>query len=529
MTVDFNELKQKMYSITLELKAKAPKDLSLLVDSLGFMINVMLEMSSTVMSQNKERREQISSLGKSIEELQDIIRNLRSQLNQNSNNSSKPPSSDGYKKSPKKRSLRVSTGAKAGGQKGHNGAHLSVPHAPNEVKCHIPSKCQCCPNLKTCVASGDVFTCAESRYVIEAKTITLVVEHQSLVATNSSYGGHGKDEKLAGEFPADVRGYVQYGNSVTVLAALLSTYGAVAYNRIHVLLNGLFGISLSTGTINSIVKRCSDKIAPVMEKIRELLKDSDVVNFDETGLRALGKLFWVHNSSNDEYTNQSANEKRGSSGMEDNGVLPDFTGIAVHDCWPSYQNFEQIEYALCCAHLLRELNAVRENEKNHIWAERFQKLLIRMKKAKEEAISLGQKFLGKELLEEFSKDYDEIMSYADKECPPPEVPKERKRGKIRRGKTRALIERLKKFKDDVCRFAHNFAVPFDNNQAERDVHNVKTKTKVSGCFRSIKGAQDYLKIMSFISTENKHGINAFDALTAAFSGNAKIILGKGSE
>ena len=121
------------------------------------------------------------------------------------------------------------------------------------------------------------------------------------------------------------------------------------------------------------------------------------------------------------------------------------------------------------------------------------------------------------------------MSYADKECPPPEFPKERKRGKIRRGKTKALIERLKKFKDDVCRFAHNFAVPFDNNQAERDVRNVKTKTKVSGCFRSVKGAQDYLKIMSFISTGNKHGINAFDALTAAISGNAKIILGEGSE
>lgn len=121
------------------------------------------------------------------------------------------------------------------------------------------------------------------------------------------------------------------------------------------------------------------------------------------------------------------------------------------------------------------------------------------------------------------------MSHADKECPPPEVPKERKRGKIRRGKTRALIERLKKFKDDVCRFGHNFAVPFDSNQAERDVRNVKTKTKVSGCFRSIKGSQDYLKIMSFISTGNKHGINAFDALTAAFSGNAKIILGEGSE
>lgn len=168
-----------------------------------------------------------------------------------------------------------------------------------------------------------------------------------------------------------------------------------------------------------MVKRCSDKIALVMEKIRELLKDSDVVNFDETGLRALGKLFRVHTTSNDEYTYQSANEKSDSIGMEDNGVLPDFTGIAVHDGWPSYQNFEQIEHALCCAHLLRELNAVRENEENHIRAECFQKLLIRMKKAKEDAISLGQKFLGKELLEEFPKDYDEIMSYADKECPPP--------------------------------------------------------------------------------------------------------------
>lgn len=183
--------------------------------------------------------------------------------------------------------------------------------------------------------------------MIEAKTITHVVEHQSMVATNCPCNCPGKDEKLAGEFPADVRGYVQYGNSVTVLAALLSTYGAVAYNRIHVLLNGLFGISLSTGAINSMVKRCSDKIAPVMEKIRELLKDSDVVNFDETGLRALGKLFCVHNSSNEEYTYQSANEKRGSIGIEDNGVLPDFTGIAVHDGWPSYQNFEQIEHAIC--------------------------------------------------------------------------------------------------------------------------------------------------------------------------------------
>ena len=338
-----------------------------------------------------------------------------------------------------------------------------------------------------------------------------------------------KGEKLVGEFPSDIKGYVQYGNSVTVLASLLSTYGAVAYNRIHVLLNGLFGISLSQGTICSMVKRCSDKISPVMEQIKEFLKASEVVNFDETGIRAKGKLYWAHNSSNEKYTYQTVNEKRGVAGMEDNGVLPSFEGIGVHDCWWPYQNYDGIEHSLCCAHLLRELNAVKENEENHILAERLQKLLINMKKAKEKAVSQGQMFLKKELLDAFSREYDDIMNYADMECPPPEVLEKRKRGKIKKGKTRCLIERLIKFKDDVCRFAHNFAVPFDNNQAERDVRNIKTKTKVSGCFRSLNGAQDYLKIMSYISTGIKHGVNAFDALTAAFSGNADIILSRGSE
>ena len=162
-------------------------------------------MTSSVLMQSETQTEQIKNLikknddlGLLINELQETIRDLKSQLNQNSNNSSKPPSSDGYKKSPKKGSLRVSTGAKAGGQKGHKGAHLSVPHAPDEVKCHIPKKCQCCPILKTFVASGDVFTCAESRYVIEAKTITHVVEHKSMVATNCPRGCPGKDERYEG-------------------------------------------------------------------------------------------------------------------------------------------------------------------------------------------------------------------------------------------------------------------------------------------------------------------------------------------
>ncbi|MBQ2382169.1 MAG: IS66 family transposase [Succinivibrio sp.] len=522
--MDFNELKQDAEKICQELKDKAPADLSVLVLSLSTIIKMMINMFSGVMEQNETSLEQNKKLSLTIESLQDEIKELKRQLGQNSNNSSKPPSSDGYAKSPKKRSLRKTSGLKAGGQKGHKGANLSVPHDPDEVKTHIPDKCKCCSNLTSCLASDNVFACDSSRYVIEAKITTHVVEHQLITAKNCPCG----EKSLTGEFPKDVKAYVQYGDSLTVLSGLLSTYGAVSLNRIHVLLSSLLNISITPGTICSMVKRCAQKVGPVMEKVKELLIKADVGHFDETGLRALGKLFWGHNSSNSKLTYQTVNCKRGSDGMDDNGVLPDFTGVACHDGWTSYQNYEDIEHALCCAHLLRELNAVKENEENHKWADKFSELLLGMKSAKEIAISKGISEFSKERLEAFSKEYDDIMKLADKESPPPNSDK-KTRGRRKLGKTRALIERLKKFKEDVCRFVHNFAVPFDNNQAERDVRNVKTKVKVSGCFRSLEGAQNYVKLMSFISTGNKHGISAFDALTAAFSGNADIILGDGSE
>ena len=118
------------------------------------------------MKQNETSLEQNRKLNLTIESLQEEIKELKRQLGQNSNNSSKPTSSDGYKKSPKKRSLRKTSGLKAGGQKGHKGAHLSVPHAPDEVKNHIPEKCKCCSNLTSCLASDNVFECDSSRYVI---------------------------------------------------------------------------------------------------------------------------------------------------------------------------------------------------------------------------------------------------------------------------------------------------------------------------------------------------------------------------
>ena len=514
--MDFNELKQDAEKLCKELKDKAPADLSILVLSLSTINKMMINMFSGIMEQNNKQtatisgmEQTISGLKQTIKDLQETIKELQRQLNMDSHNSSKPPSSDGYKKANKNRSLREKTGRKTGGQKGHKGVNMKLPHEPDEVKVHLPEKC------KTC------FECTEKRYVVEAVINTKVIEHQTVKAIDCPCG----ESKLKGEFPENVRGYIQYGDSFTAISGLLSTFGAVSTDRIQTIIDGMFNVTLSEGTICSMIEKCAFMVKPVVQKIRELLIGSKVVNFDETGVRVEGSTQWVHNSSNGKYTYLTVNRKRGQEGIADNGVITNFTGTAVHDCWGPYWRFENISHAVCCAHLLRELIAASENNPTHIWAKRLGNLLITMKSAKEKAIEQNQSSLKDSHISSLEREYDDIMAYANMECPPPDNTEPIKRGKRKKGKERSLIERLIKLKASVCLFIHNFAVPFDNNQAERDVRNVKTKSKVSGCFRSIKGAQTYLTITSFLSTARKQGIDAFEALTSAFNGKAEIVLG----
>jgi len=223
-------------------------------------------------------------------------------------------------------------------------------------------------------------------------------------------------------------------------------------------------------------------------------------------------------------------QKRGIEGIKDNGVILDFKGAAVHDCWSSYWKADDVEHAVCCAHLMRELNGIKESEPKHKWSPAFFKLLLEMKMAKEKALEANQNALSHEELKQFDNRYDEILKIADRECPEPPEPEVKKRGKKKKGKERCLIERLVKFKEQVTLFAHKFIVPFTNNEAERSVRMCKVKSKVAGCFRTKEGADDYIKISSYIKTAKKHGYNAFEALELAFSGqDLKILEPRGSE
>ena len=454
-----------------------------------------------------------------IKALEETIRELQSRLGRNSRNSSQPPSKDGFDK-PKPKSQRKRSGRKPGGQEGHPGAHMAVPHEPDEIRQHLPSKCLCCPRLAECRGEGGVFSCGEKRYEVDVVVGTKVTEHQSLEAVACPYG----ETVGAAAFPENIRAHVQYGDSVAVLAGLLNTYGAVSVNRIHVLLGSLMGVGLSTGTIASMTSQCAAKVGGTLAAIKEMLAKEDVVNFDETGTDVNGRTLWVHNSSTPRLTYQTIDAKRGQAGMEGNGVLTGFHGIAVHDCWKPYWKYGDARHAVCCAHLLRELTWVEEFCEEHAWATRFKSLLLEMKKAKERTMGREVKEISRYYGTKFSKEYDDIVADAEAVCPEPPAPPGPRRGRRKKGKVRSLVERIKALKEPICMFLHNFLVPFDNNQAERDVRNVKTKTKVSGCFRTEDGVQDYLDIMSYLSTGMKHGVSVFDALTAAFAGNGAIVL-----
>ena len=411
-------------------------------------------LTSTVDSLNAT----INAQTQLIAQLNQAIQELKEQLNKNSKNSSKPPSSDGFKK-PAPKSLRKPSGKKAGGQNGHQGTHLAVITASDKIVKHMPSACEGCPHYQICKGTACI---AEKRHVIDAVVTVNVTEHQALELPICMLYG----DTRRGTFPSDVKAAVQYGENLQSLAVALNTVGAVSIKRTHEILSRVFNIPIATGTISSMVKRCADSLSETVGKIKDKMIGSALGHFDETGTRVDKKLW--------------------------------------------------------CAHLLRELTGIDENHSEQKWASAFIDLLLEMKKVKDKSVEKGKDFLSYYHYHKFDKKYDELIEQARKENPLPKTT-EKKRGRKKKGKILALVERLANYKASVCLFIHNFNVPFDNNQAERDLRMIKVKTKVSGCFRTEEGARDYLKIMSYVGTAHKQGYNAYKAIKNAITGHPDFI------
>lgn len=473
-----------------------------------------------LLNANLKSAEKIAELLEKISELTEQIKKLQEKQSLDSSNSSKPPSSDGLKKKPvnKNRSLRTSSGKNPGGQEGHKGTTYSVIDKPDTVVKHMPASCANCPHREECLASAKV---VETRTVVDVKTVTEITAHELVTIKKCKE----KHIRLTGEFPEEIRANMQFGTNLQALVVAFNTLGAVSISRIHEILGNVFGIPLSTGTISSMITRASDKVKPALEQIKQRLLLQEVTHSDESGFRAEGKTRWVHVMCTEALTYLGLSNFRGQKGMNEIGLLSKYKGINIHDCWSSYWQYPDIIHAICNAHILRELNFVTDNYPEQTWNDKFRSLLLEMKSVKERILSEGGTELSKESEIKFTTQYDEIIKLAYEENPHPkeENEKNKKRGRQKKGKVLSLIERLDTNKAAVCRFIMDFRVNFDNNQAERDIRCIKIKNKVSGCFRTIAGACEYLDIMSYISTARKLGFNGFEAISKALNNDACYI------
>ena len=480
-------------------------------------VQQLMEQNALLLKQNENLTASVAELTDTVDKLKQTIEELREQLNKNSRNSSKPPSSDGLGKPTvkKDRSLREASGKKQGAQEGHEGVCLSIISNPDHTENHMHSDCEGCPYHDACLEKACI---KETRHEIDAVVTVDVTAHNLFSVPECPLHGGSR----TGHFPADIKAAVQYGKNLQAMVVAFNTVGAVSINRTHEILSSVFNIPLATGTIKNMVTRCADSLKGTHEKIRLKMTTRGLIHCDETGTRVDGKTWWVHNASDRDYTYLTINKKRGRIGMDEAGVLPHARGIIVHDCWGSYWQYPDVTHAICCAHLLRELNGVIENHPEQTWAPKFRRLLLDMKKSRDEAVQEHRDELSSQQLSKFDTEYDDIIKTAYEENPLPET-SAKKRGRKKKSKVLNLICRLDNYKASVCLFIKNLCVPFDNNQAERDLRMIIIKTKISGCFRSEEGAQEYLTIMSYIGSARKHGINAFTAIREALNGTPDII------
>lgn len=450
---------------------------------------------------------QVQSLITRLDASEQRVRQLQEQLARNSRNSSKPPSSDGFKK-PAPKSLRKKSERKSGGQPGHTGYTLQLTENPDHVLVHRVNQCACCGRQ----LSDQPAESLEKRQVHDLPPMRLIVtEHQC--ETKQCACGHWN--KAA--FPDGINAPVQYGERIQAACVYLKNYQHLPYARTCELLQDFFGCSLSEGTLANIIARSHQMSAQAVAIIKSRIENARVVNFDETGSRVEGKLWWTHSASTDQGTYYEIHPKRGSEAFDAIKILSHFSGRAIHDFWKSYFRYDCL-HGLCNAHHLRELIFVHEQYQQD-WAQHMIDCLLEIKAAVELAkATTGH--LDEKQLQYFETRFEQIVQegYAQNPLSPPPTKAQKKRGRRKKSKARNLLERLDQHRAEALAFMYDFEVPFDNNLAERDLRMMKVQQKISGSFRTEDGAKTFCRVRSYLSTARKNAVGAMDALTRLFQG-----------
>src|SRR3954467_2023692 len=454
----------------------------------------------------------IAQLHARIAEQDERIAELERRLAASPRNSSKPPSSEGLDK-PAPKSLRGRSGRKPGGQPGRQGRTLRQVERPDEVVVHEPGACAGCGSMLP--ADGRPAGMIR-RQVFDIPTIAVrVVEHR-LVSRRCVCGA-----LTCAAGPAGVTAPVQYGPHAAAIAVYLCLGQHLPVERTAALLAELFGTPMAAGTVAAWTARAAAGREPFTAAAIAALTGAELLHADETGLRVAGRLHWLHVATSARFTALFCHRKHGKEAIDAAGVLPDFTGIAVHDAFAPYAPYRAATHALRNAHLFRELIAVVDPQHAHpppssgelpdgwCWAAQIIDALLALKAVTDTGTLPDPDMLTahRRLI------VSAALVGASAEAGPP--------GAVGR-RHRALARRIRRRLEDYLRFATDPRVPFDNNPAERDIRMAKIKQKVSGGMRTLAGAQDFAAMRFYLSTAAKHGRRPFDALTELTSGNVWI-------
>lgn len=404
----------------------------------------------------------------------------------NSRNSSVPPSKDENR--PKKtQSLREDSDRKSGGQPGHKGHTLEMTANPDFVTEHIPGFCRCCGND----LSGISAELSSIRQVVDIPVIRPACrEHRSYFKICPC------GEKTKADHPVGVNAPVQYGSGIESMVGYLHSRQYLPYRRMKEFFKDCFGTGLSEGSIDNIIQRFASKALPVYGMLTTAISNSPVIGGDETGAKVDGRKHWVWAYQTESLTLLAMSPSRGLKAIKSH--FPNGFGKAIlcHDAWKTYFNYSDNLHQLCCAHLLRELNYIEERYKSG-WAEKLKALLkeaIVLKKTMEENPTPFQE----KSISDLEKRMDIILAIS-------QIPEHKEAG--------SMQKRLLRYRNSIFTFLYHHKVPPDNNASERAIRNVKVKQKISGQFKSERGADDFCVIRSVVDSLIKRSKNVMENLS----------------
>jgi transposase len=463
-------------------------------------INILKDLVMVLLTRIEQLESNQSSLESENMSLKAENAELRNRLNQNSQNSNKPPSSDGLTKKTTQPAIPKEKGKRSGGQNGHTGTTLKMVDVADLKIVHHAPCCPCCSKIFT---ASDVEKVIQRRQVFDIPEPRLAVtEHRLGIITCCG-------QKHQGVFPKGVNSLVQYGTHIKSLSVLLSVDYKVPFDKIEQLFADLYHCRFNESTAISANNAFFEALAPIEATIKSKILASPVAHFDETGMRVEGKLHWFHTACTAAFTYLFVHRKRGKIALNsEESLIKDFKNWAIHDCWKSYFDFKSCYHALCNAHIIRELDNLIEL--NSAWAVDMKALLFELYHLSDKgSINVPNKLI-------WHKKYENICQKADLEEPLPIKSTEKTRGRPKSTKGRNLLNRLMTHQEGVLAFAFIDHIPFTNNQAERDIRCLKTKQKVATSFHTMKGAQNYARIQGFVSSVRKHKINVFKQINNVF-------------